>query len=71
MFIVIEIQTSEQVTTIVNSYESRDEAESKYHQILMYAAQSGVPKHGAVMMTEEGTLIKRECYEHVDDTEEE
>lgn len=71
MFIVIEIQTSEQVATIVNSYESRDEAESKYHQILMYAAQSTLPKHGAVMLTEEGMLIKRECYEHVDDTEEE
>lgn len=71
MFIVIEIQTLEQVATIVNSYESRDEAESKYHQILMYAAQSQVKKHGAVMLTEEGMLIKRECYEHVDDTEEE
>lgn len=64
MFIVIEIQTSEQVATIVNSYEDRNTAEQKYHQILSAAAVSQVPKHGAVMLTDEGVRLKGECYIH-------
>ena len=48
MFIVMEIQTSEQVATIVNAYDDRNQAENKYHAILSAAAVSAVPKHGAV-----------------------
>lgn len=64
MFIVIEIQTSTQVATIVTSHSNRNEAEQKYHQILSAAAVSAVPKHAAVMLTEEGTRLKSECYIH-------
>lgn len=64
MYIVIEIQTSTQVATIVNSYSDRNTAEQKYHQILSAAAVSAVPKHAAVMLTEEGTRLKSECYIH-------
>ena len=71
MYIVIEIQTSEQVATIVNAYEDRNEAEQKYHQILSAAAVSTVPKHGAVMLTDEGVRLKGECYIHEQEEEEE
>ena len=64
MFIVMEIQTSEQVATIVNAYDDRNQAENKYHAILSAAAVSAVPKHGAVMLTDEGTRLKNECYIH-------
>ena len=64
MYIVMEIQTSEQVATIVNAYDNRNEAEQKYHQILSAAAVSTVPKHGAVMLTDEGVRLKGECYIH-------
>ena len=64
MFIVIEIQTSTQVATIVNAYEDRNTAEQKYHMILSAAAVSTVPKHGAVMLTDEGVRLKGECYIH-------
>jgi hypothetical protein len=64
MFIVLEIQTSTTVATIVNSYEDRNQAESKYHQILTAAALSSVPKHSAVLMNDEGNRIKSECYIH-------
>lgn len=64
MFIVLEIQTSTTVATIVNSYEDRNEAESKYHQILTAAAVSSVPKHSAVLMDDEGNRIKNEVYIH-------
>lgn len=71
MYIVIEIQTSDTVATIVNSYDNRPQAESKYHQILTAAAVSNVPKHGAIMLTDEGERLKNECYIHTAEPEEE
>lgn len=66
MFIVIEIQTTEDnVATLVNSFADRPQAESKYHQILSAAAVSNVLKHGAVMLTDEGERLKNECYIHI------
>ena len=64
MYIVIEIQTSNTVATLVNAYEDRNQAESKYHQILTAAALSSVPKHSAVLMDDEGRTIKSETYIH-------
>lgn len=64
MYIVLEIQTSTTVATLVNSYEDRNQAESKYHQILTAAALSSVPKHSAVLMDEIGQTIKNETYIH-------
>ena len=64
MFIVMEIQKGKTTSTLVNTYETRNEAENKYHTVLAYAAISSVPKHSAVMLTEEGDYIKHECFEH-------
>ena len=64
MYIVLEIQTSTTVATLVNSYEDRNQAESKYHQILTAAALSSVPKHSAVLMNDVGQTIKNETYIH-------
>jgi hypothetical protein len=64
MYIVVEIQTSNTVATIVNAYEDRNQAESKYHQILTAAALSSVPKHSAVLMNDVGQTIKNETYIH-------
>ena len=64
MYIVLEIQTSTTVTTLVISYEDRNQAESKYHQILTAAALSSVPKHSAVLMNDVGQTIKNETYIH-------
>lgn len=64
MYIVVEIQTSTTVATIVDSYEDRNQAESKYHQILTAAALSSVPKHSAVLMNDVGQTIKNETYIH-------
>ena len=65
MYIVMEIQKSNTVATIVSTYETRNEAENKYHTILAYAAISNIPKHSAVLFTEEGDYIKHECFEHI------
>ena len=65
MYIVMEIQKGNTASTIVDSYETLNEAENKYHTILAYAAISNVPKHSAVLLTEEGDYIKHECFEHL------
>lgn len=65
MVIVMEIQKGAEVSTIVNTYESRDDAENKYHTVLAYAAVSDVPYHSAVMLTDKGERIKNETFEHL------
>jgi len=65
-FIVVEIQTAQDgsVGTLINSYDSRKNAESRYHQILAAAAISELPVHAAMLMTEHGKPIKYESYDH-------
>lgn len=64
MFIVMEIQKGNTASTIVNTYDTRNEAENKYHTVLAYAAVSNVPKHSAVLLNDDGTYIKSESFEH-------
>lgn len=65
VFVVIEIQSNnEQAATIVNSYMDRNEAESRFHQILGAAAISQVPVHSAVLLTDTGKCLKNETYRH-------
>ena len=66
MYIVIEIQTNSDGTvgTLVNSYEVRDQAESKFHTILAAAAISTLPCHAAVLLTEQGLILSNGYYEH-------
>lgn len=63
-YIVIEIQkTAENAAgTIVTTFDSMREAESKYHEILMYAAKSTLPMHAASLMLEDGTSIMHKAY---------
>ena len=65
-FIVIELQTDENEHTanIVSAYENRNEAESKYHQILTAAAVSDINTHAAVLIDSRGNLEKSEYYLH-------
>mgnify|MGYP003290873479 CR=1 FL=1 len=70
-YIVIEIQAGESVSTITTQHDTRNEAESKFHQILFSAAVSSVPVHSAVLMTDEGFPLRNECYKHTVEPEEE
>lgn len=64
MFIVNEIQKGSTLSVLTDTYATRNAAEQKYHTVLAYAAVSEIPKHAAVMLTEEGDYIKHECFEH-------
>lgn len=66
-YIVMEMQTNNGTTAIVTpaTYSDRNQAESKFHQILQAAAVSNVKVHTAVMLTEDGRLARpSECYRH-------
>lgn len=66
MYIVIELQTDKQGQTahIVNDYENKDKAESKFHTILAFAAESNVPIHAATILNERGDIERSEFYRH-------
>lgn len=63
-YIVMELQTDAVTATLVNQYGDRAAAESKFHTVLAAAAVSAVPVHAAVLMTEEGFVLRNECYKH-------
>lgn len=66
MFIILELQTNTDGTvgTLINAYTERNDAESKYHLVLSSAAISTLPKHTAFMLTDDGRVVKSECYIH-------
>jgi hypothetical protein len=65
-YVVIELQTNSDGTVgnLVTAHDTRNAAESAYHSVLAAAAVSALPKHAAVLLTSEGTLLDSRCYEH-------
>ncbi|ACV22559.1 Uncharacterised protein [Slackia heliotrinireducens] len=65
-YIVIELQTNAagQTANIVTAYDNQPQAENKFHSILAAAAVSAVPKHAAVILNEDGLIVKQWCYDH-------
>lgn len=63
MFLVIEIQKSESgLAALCTQHDTLREAQSKYHQVLAYAAVSGLPRHSAAILNEAGANICNESY---------
>ncbi len=74
MFIVLEIQESAfgatpAVLTFIS--ETKNEALSKWHEILKFAAVSTLYRHTAIVLTTEGKTLARESYVHVTEESEE
>ena len=65
-YIVIELQTAADgaVANLVTAHETRNAAESKYHQVLSAAAVSTLPAHAAVLIDSNGGYVSAACYEH-------
>lgn len=66
MYFICEVQTTNNVGTMLPplTAETIQDAESKYHQILAYAAISSVQKHGAIIFNDECLPIMSQCYKH-------
>ena len=65
-YIVIEMQKGQngKISTIVNAYETLNEAESKFFTIMSAAAISSVPQHGAFILHVDGNVSRNEIYTH-------
>ena len=72
MYLIIEIQmnSEDSMAHIVFQENSYLEAESKYHYVLSFAANSKVYKHSVVMLTGEGEYLKHQTYVHEIEAEE-
>lgn len=72
-YLVIEIQkmNNGSVSQIVTVHDTREQAEQKYHTVLAYASVSTCDVHSAVMLTDEGDMVKKETYYHGQPEEEE
>ena len=64
IFYVIELQSSTTGSVISFAFTSQPDAEAKYHELLSVAAKSAVPKHGAMLISADGFVIKEEFYDH-------
>lgn len=64
MYVVLEIQklSESQLATIVTTHESWDVANQQYHTALAAAAVSGLPRHSAMLINEDGGTLKAETY---------
>ena len=65
-FVVIEIQTASDGTTSVLhfTYDSENQAYSKFHSILSFAAVSELPCHAAVILDNQGSVLGSMQYVH-------
>jgi hypothetical protein len=65
-YLVMEIQQFEGggTSTPVYGYDTREKAESKYHQVLSSAAVSSLPIHSAILCTVDGAVLEAKCYRH-------
>ena len=70
-FIVLEIQTNTDGTigTLIDSFDTRNQAESKYHLVLSSAAVSQLPMHSATLMMSDGKMLAYQCYIHSENPE--
>ena len=63
MFLVLEIQkTNGQLAALITQHEDIRDAESKYHAILSVAAKSGLERHSAALLHEDGHSIYNGSY---------
>ena len=64
MYWVVEIQNNNGTWAhIITQHSTREEAESKWHTVLGYAAVSDLTAHGAVMFDDKVVYVRREVYE--------
>lgn len=65
-YLVVEMQKQADgnLVHLVDSFTDRNIAEQKYHTVLSFAAVSDLPVHTAVLLSEEGNVIKKEIYRH-------
>lgn len=65
MFYILELQeTNGSGAHIMQTAATKNEAMSKYHTVLSFAAVSSVEYHTCIVIDEHGRYHAMECYEH-------
>lgn len=65
MLAVIEIQKNGATATpLTTLFTDKEQAYSKYHQVLAAASVSDVPEHSAILVSEEGNYMFHEKFIH-------
>lgn len=66
MYIVVELQTTNGVTTsITEAYESEALAYQKFYQILSFAVVSEVDVHSALVLNQYGAVLRTDTFTHI------
>lgn len=66
VYFVIETQVEDGAGAVIPlAFTDRNQAESKYHQLLSACAVSEVDKHGVMLCNEDLFVIKQEVYNHL------
>ncbi len=69
-YLVMEIQNNnDSVSNIVTAFDDINEAWSKYHTILSYAAISTVAVHTALLLNDSGEVYESRVFRHLLNTE--
>lgn len=65
-YLVIEIQTGAdgKVSTLITQKDDLNEATSLFYSVLSAAAVSSVPVHAAVLLMNNGAVVKSEVFDH-------
>ena len=66
MYVVVELQKSadDTIASLVTTHQTLNDAESKFHQVLSYAAVSNLPLHSCILLNEDAYVVKTESYAH-------
>ena len=65
-YVVFEMQTNNSTTSVLTtSYDSLPLAEQKFYQILSFAVVSDLDCHSALIVDENGFLLKNESFRHI------
>ena len=65
MYIVMEIQKAEErLSTIVTQHETLQDAKAKYFQVLSAAVNSPLERHFVTILTEKGSSLLNDGFDH-------
>lgn len=66
MYIILEIQKNANGTVgeLVFKKPTIEEAQSQFHTVMAAAAVSQCPAHSAVLLDDEGGVLRSECFTH-------
>ena len=65
LYVVIELQKNgDQMSNIVTSHDTLQDAQYKFHTVAASAAISNVEKHSVALLNDDGFPIERIAFEH-------